>query len=234
MEAAKIHRIRLGTCNVYLIESAGSCILVDGGNRHQETRFFRHLGRMRISPNRIKLIIVTHVHFDHVGSLAKIREACKCPILVHKSERHLLESGKVVVPPGTTPLGRLISRVGKALKSHGSIGFEPVKADILVENQLNLKDFHVPGHLIHTPGHTSGSISLILENANAVVGDLVINYLPLGLGPIFPPFAENVTLLLESWRQIIEVGVKRFYPGHGKPFQAEELIEAYNHRIFLV
>ncbi|MFZ7111748.1 MAG: MBL fold metallo-hydrolase, partial [Desulfatiglandales bacterium] len=200
MDAVKIHRIRLGTCNAYVIECGDSCILFDGGNRHREAGFFRGLDRLGISPGRIRLIIVSHVHFDHVGSLAKIREVCTCPVLVHKLESRLLASGKVVVPPGATPFGRLVSGVGTVLQRRGALGFEPVQADILFEDPLELSAFHVPGRLIHTPGHTGGSISLVLENGMAVVGDLVMNYLPLGLGPVFPPFAEDVGLVLKNWK----------------------------------
>ena len=231
LKEIEIHKIRLGTCNTYLIEFGESCILVDGGNRNQFSKFIDHLEKLKIASTRIKLIIVTHVHFDHVGSLADIKRLCRCPVLVHKTERPLLESGKVVVPPGTTPIGRLLSTVGIFFQRSERIGFEPVRADVPVDDLLDLKNYGFPALLMHTPGHTSGSISLLLENGEAVVGDLVMNYLPLGRGPVFPLFAEDVSLVLKSWKKLIEAGMERLYPGHGKSLAVEGLIREHERRV---
>jgi hydroxyacylglutathione hydrolase len=66
------YRIQLGTSNTYLIQGDDGCVLVDAGNPHQEKRFFRLLGQYGLRPEDIRLIVVTHVHFDHVGSLSAI------------------------------------------------------------------------------------------------------------------------------------------------------------------
>jgi hydroxyacylglutathione hydrolase len=51
---------------------------------------------------------------------------------------------------------------------------------------MDLLEFGVDGRIVHTPGHTSGSISLLLDSGEAFVGDLAVNYLPFNIS-IFPP-----------------------------------------------
>ena len=62
----------------------------------------------------------------------------------------------------------------------------------------------------------AGSLSVLLPDGSAFVGDLAFNVFPWG-GPIFPPFADNVPRLLESWKLLLARGITTIYPGHGKP-----------------
>lgn len=75
-----------------------------------------------------------------------------------------------------------------------------------------------PGRVIHTPGHTMGSLSIVLESGEAFVGDLVMNFGFMRRGPGLPLFAEDVNLVVKSWKKLLDSGVKMIYPAHGKPF----------------
>lgn len=215
-------KINMGTGSAYLIENSGRCILVDAGNRQQERKFFAALKKHDIDPGRIGLIVISHVHYDHVGSLKAIRDACRCPVAVHEREAELLRKGTVVLPPGTTFVGRFFMALGKrALRRFPSrFSFQPVEPDIVLSNSLSLQAFGIPGAIVCTPGHTMGSVTVFLSSGEAFVGDLAMNYLPFGWGPYFPPFAENVALLLKSWKNLLEMGAKRIFPAHGAPFSA--------------
>jgi hydroxyacylglutathione hydrolase len=65
--------------------------------------------------------------------------------------------------------------------------------------------------------HTSGSVSLQLDPVEAFVGDLAVNYLPFNIS-IFPPFAEDTTQLIASWRKILRMWARIILPAHGRPF----------------
>ena len=67
---------------------------------------------MGIRPEQIRLLIMTHVHFDHAGSAAAIQRLTGCRVAVHAREAALLSSGRAVIPPGINWYGRLISRLG--------------------------------------------------------------------------------------------------------------------------
>ena len=70
-----------------------------------------------------------------------------------------------------------------------------------------------------------GSISVVLDSGDAFVGDMAMNGLPLTIGPNLPIFAEDLSALKDSWRKLIDMGVKKIYPAHGKPFSIEKLMK---------
>ena len=86
-----------------------------------------------------------------------------------------------------------------------------------------LKSLGVDGKILYTPGHSQDSISVILSNGRAFVGDVAMNFLRLtGIGH-HPIFIEDINMVHGSWQRLIEQGGKRIYPSHGKPFSAQEL-----------
>ena len=76
----QIKTIRLGITNCYLIKGEQGYILVDAGSLRKQRRFMKVMNRLKINPQDIKLIIITHAHYDHVGSLAPIKRICNCPV----------------------------------------------------------------------------------------------------------------------------------------------------------
>ncbi|MBU2549276.1 MAG: MBL fold metallo-hydrolase [Proteobacteria bacterium] len=230
-----IHTIRLGFTNTYLIEAEGGFVAVDAGSLRREKAFAWAMGRLGLAFDRVRLIVATHVHYDHVGSLSAIRNLCRCPAAVHRSEAPALASGRMAaVPAGTNPYGRFVSAVGTRVASRGWLDFPPVRADILVDGHYPLADFGLDGRLVLTRGHTAGSISLILNSGQAFIGDVAVNYLPFGLGPIMPPFADNTGRLFETWRELGEAGIRTLYPAHGLPFSIYELLAQRERRLGLV
>jgi hydroxyacylglutathione hydrolase len=236
---SRFYRIQLGTSNTYLVQGDTGCILVDAGNSHQEKRFFRLLGQYGLRPEDIRVIVVTHVHFDHVGSLSAIKAECRCPVMVHEKEHHLLKEAKLVFSRGTNLQGKgasfAASQLAKYSPSMRAFKFEPVEAEIVVSGEVSLEKFGIAGKVIPTPGHTAGSLSVLLADGQAFVGDLTANYAqhkyaPPGLGSVFPPFADDGDELLESWMKLLEAGAQTIAPGHGQTFSAEVLREEYNRR----
>ena len=221
-----ISSVRLGINNTYLVCGQSGCVLVDAGNAGRERKFQGCIDKIGIKPEDIKLIVVTHVHYDHVGSLRAIKQICGCPVAVHGAESGLLQNGEMTPPPGTNVIAAGISRISGYLPRW--FAFEPVKPDILLAGEFSLEPFGLSGSIIHTPGHTTGSCSVLLPGGEALVGDLAFNYLPLGLGPVFPPFAWDVPELLRSWQKIIDSGATVIYPGHGPPFPVHRLKWALN------
>ena len=57
---------------------------------------------------------------------------------------------------------------------------------------MSLAGYGIPGKIIYTPGHSMGSVSVLLDNGEAFVGDLAMNEFPLRLSPGLPIFAEDM------------------------------------------
>jgi glyoxylase-like metal-dependent hydrolase (beta-lactamase superfamily II) len=91
---------------------------------------------------------------------------------------------------------------------------------LLQAGRAVLVDAGAPGKAIHTPGHSAGSVSVLLDSGEAFVGDLAMNGFPLRLTPGFPIFAEDMAKLRESWQLLLAQGARMIYPAHGKPFEA--------------
>ena len=128
------------------------------------------------------------------------------------------------MPPGVTLWGKIFGAFLNILIKKVSI--KPCKVDIIIEeDDYSLSEFGIKGKIVFTPGHSPGSISVVLNSGDAFVGDLAMNGLPLTLGPNLPIFAEDMSVLENSWRKLIDLGVKKIYPAHGRPFLAKKMIK---------
>jgi hydroxyacylglutathione hydrolase len=104
------------------------------------------------------------------------------------------------------------------------IKFSGTPVDLALEDEdFSLEPYGIHGRVIHTPGHTAGSMSLLLDTGDAFVGDLAVNGLPMRIGPGMPEVAENTDAVKDGWRLLLSNGVKRIYPTHGNHFGAEVL-----------
>ncbi|MBI5593241.1 MAG: hypothetical protein HY881_22500 [Deltaproteobacteria bacterium] len=92
---------------------------------------------------------------------------------------------------------------------------------ILGDEAFSLAEFGIAGKVISTPGHSPGSVSVVLDTGDAFVGDLAMNAFPMCLSPSLPIFAENIQKVKDSWKLIFDCGAKMIYPAHGNPFSAE-------------
>jgi glyoxylase-like metal-dependent hydrolase (beta-lactamase superfamily II) len=90
-------------------------------------------------------------------------------------------------------------------------------------DDFSLEAYGIPARVIYTPGHTMGSMSVLIESGEAIVGDLAMNMKLLRLSPGMPIFAEDVSLIKPSWKKLLDLGARTIYPAHGRPFSAEVL-----------
>ena len=104
------------------------------------------------------------------------------------------------------------------LTCRGPAKAPPVKPDILIEDELDLKKFGVEGRVIHTPGHTHGSVSVILPGGEIIVGDTIMRGMLRWWQPHYPLFADDMPQLKKSIRLILRQKPTKIFSGHGGPF----------------
>ncbi len=202
---------------MYLIKDQHA-VLFDAGWRKGAARFSEHLSRYGIRPGEIKLIVLSHGDFDHVGGARELQELTGARIAIHEKDRINLEEGIFHWPQGANSWGKVSRAMLKPLIMRKG-GFPGVRADIILDdNDLTLEEFGIRGKIVYTPGHTYGSVSLLVETGDAFIGCLAHNGLPFALRPHLPIYAMDTELLRKSWSKVIHMGARTIYPGHGKPF----------------
>jgi hydroxyacylglutathione hydrolase len=219
----RILRIPMMSSNAYVVANGKQAILIDCGMKKKEKKILVALARMQLSPADIQLIILTHTHYDHAGSLKALQQITKAKVLVHKAEAACLEEGFCELPKGTMWFPKIMSAIGRALNKR--VGrYAPVAPDIAISKRFNLHPYGIDGYVLPTPGHTAGSISVVIEGNHAIVGDTLFNIFR---HSVFPAYANDQEILLKSWKKLLEIRCKHFYPGHGKPFRRERLQKTY-------
>ncbi len=208
--------ISLGFDQCYVLKGEG-IVVVDSGEPQKGAVFARTLEKEGISLQDVKLVILTHGHWDHIGSAAEIKSLTGASLAMHKAEVHWLENSLKPLPPGITVWGRIFIMLHSLFLPF--IKIPPSRVDLVIDdNGLLLADYGIPGRVVYTPGHSSGSVSVLLDTGEAFVGDLAINKFPLCISPSLPIFAEDPSEVISSWKKLIKQGASTIYPAHGKPF----------------
>jgi glyoxylase-like metal-dependent hydrolase (beta-lactamase superfamily II) len=214
--SATIYPIPLGMNQCYVIQDRGT-IMVDGGFPGKAKAFERALTKLDIKPKDIHLVILTHGHFDHVGAARYIRELTGAKIAMHRTDKEQLEKDTMTWPPGVTAWGKISRGLFKPVMS--LLRYEIPQVDVLLgDDGLSLAEYGISGRIVHTPGHSPGSVSVLLDTGDAFVGCMAQNSLPFCLGPSLPIYAEDIDQVKESWQMLVKEGARVIYPGHGKPF----------------
>ena len=97
---------------------------------------------------------------------------------------------------------------------------------MLDNNDFPLEELGIEGRIIFTPGHSPGSVSVVLNSGEAFAGCMAQNGFPFTSKPTFPIYAFDIEQLKKSWKKLLQIGVKTIYPGHGDPFPVELITES--------
>ncbi|MBP6978401.1 MAG: MBL fold metallo-hydrolase [Lentimicrobiaceae bacterium] len=220
----EIIQILSGRSNVFLLTNGEKNILIDTSVTRLWNRLQRTLDKLGI--NTINYLILTHAHFDHAANANKIRKKYNALVIIQKDEAIHLSNGDNILPKGTTIFTRpIVNILGKRLIS--IFKYEPCKYDILVDSCFDLENLGFVGYLIRTPGHTIGSMSLIVDNEVAIVGDSMFGVFKWS---VFPPFAENPEQMIQSWGKLLETNCSIFIPSHGTENSRLLVQKDYNKR----
>ena len=217
--SVEIFSKRLGLNRSYVIKADG-CIMVDTGPLGSGRAIWEWLKTLPISPQEIQLLVLTHGHADHVGSASSVKEFTGASIAMHEADKYMFETGVVVWPTAASNWGRIARPLLKPLTP--LFRFDGGQVDVVIGDAgLSLLEYGIPGRVVHTPGHTPGSVSVLLDTGEAFVGCMTHNSLPFRLGPGLPIFAEDLPRLKESWGVLLDQQVRMIYPAHGGPFPPE-------------
>lgn len=198
-------------------------IIVDTGFEGSGDKILKKLNREGIRNKDISLILLTHSHADHSGSALYLKNLLNVPVAIHKAETHDLTHGIKRPYRPTSWKGKLWLNTPLARTT-----YDRVKPDVILEDSVSLEIYGVRGRIIHTPGHTPGSISIFLDNGELIAGDLLAGGIFVG-GlmnhgiPIIPPFHEDIPLTKSSVQKVLNLNPKKIHVCHGGPLNIKKV-----------
>lgn len=229
-EATRIVRVPilpLKMVNAFVLSGPKGCVLLDAGLPGSAPKFAAVLKRMGKSFHDVKAIVITHAHVDHAGGAHELAQLCHAPILAHAAELNFLRG---VEPMTFCPTGWFGSVFVKTPAPHTP--YPAVTPDVVLRggDSLELQSYGVNAKVLHTPGHTPGSLSVLLPNGEALVGDMVASGVLLGgivalKSPKSPPFELAPLQVADTLEELILKGATRFHLGHGGPLATPEVLK---------
>jgi glyoxylase-like metal-dependent hydrolase (beta-lactamase superfamily II) len=211
--------------NVYLVVDGGQGALIDAGYADEGSLQAR-LEYLRAMPEvELAYIVLTHHHIDHASGARRLREATGARICLHRRAERILREWRENAPQDLPPAGSLEERV-RAWRQEAA----QATADRLVEDGDTIAVGGVTIEVVHTPGHTLGSICLYLREERALfTGDTVLG---LGTVAIAPPPHGDMGLYIQSLERLKGYDAALLLPGHGPPVQdvGRKLQELIDHR----
>jgi glyoxylase-like metal-dependent hydrolase (beta-lactamase superfamily II) len=207
-----VYQVSLGMVNCFIIDDDG-LTLVDTGFRGNEKKIFEALSEIGNKPEDIKQIILTHLHPDHAGSAADIQKMLQIPVFAHSIDAKLIKKGVGVREPMIRTQGFLPWLIFNLFMRNTSSTIQPV--DPITELQHDQLLPVLSGlRVIHTPGHSEGHISLLLEKEQILIaGDICGNTGGLNYSILY----EHPALAKQTLKEVAKYNFNIACFGHGNP-----------------
>ena len=230
-----INKVKLGLNNLYLFENNnGDYLLLDTGLACKEDLILNKINKVIGDYNKIKVIVITHSHSDHIGNLKLLLDKIKREdkiVIIHSNAKDIMLSGEKIIPDGFYKFSKYISKKLKA-KFSGNFqkGFENLSEEDLQNvifldfkdyEEFSLNEYGFENlKLIYTPGHSKDSISLVYNDEYLFCGDIVQNlFLKY---PLIPLFGDDIEELISSWKKVIDKAYSRIYPATSRSYILRE------------
>jgi glyoxylase-like metal-dependent hydrolase (beta-lactamase superfamily II) len=220
-----IRQVLASHFNIYLLSSGGAHVLVDTGHALQGRALIEHLEYLGVE--RIDAVLHTHTHFDHCGNTAKIAAKFGARAFAHEAEAGALRAGRSVIPRYGTmlPTRGLIRVFGSWV---GPVfNFRPCPCDAYGESEPALKSSGFNIRILPTPGHSAGSVCVLVDEELALVGDTLYGEFK---NSVMPPFADDPDELVRSWGELLNTPCTAFLPGHGRVISKNLLLRCFENR----
>jgi len=204
-EAVRVTVVNVGyrSTNYWVVSAGTARLLVDLGWPGTMGKMRANLRRMGVPLNEIRYGLATHYHIDHAGLAQELKQA-GVPLLV-------LESQVSAIPIMKTWTKSQDKYVDITMHDNVTISF--------AESRMVLERIGILGEIVHTPGHSDDSVSLLLDDGSVFTGDLTH---PAYVGE------RDAAVVTASWRLLRERGATRVYPAHGpvRSIEAESVTES--------
>jgi len=205
-----VHPIHLGFSVAFMLVGEAGPVLLDAGLAGSERLIWAALRRRGFRPAELRAVILTHSHLDHCGCVPALLRESGAVLAAHPLAAAGLRGGRFRVPQGRKALGKAMQAAfrlaGPRLQSpQAEVGF-------FLEDGAGLESLGLPARVLHTPGHSMDSLTVLLEDGRAFTGDL---FERAGRRAVPQPyFVEDDDALAESIARLRREHPRAVYTSH--------------------
>ncbi len=220
----KIIQIPLQWSNAYLL-IGDRPILVDTGSPRETAKILRAMQSANVALQDLALILHTHGHHDHCGNSWELKKLSKAPLAIHQADVSMLHEGRngELTPTRLSAWGIKLLLTGTK--------FTGVGANRIIKDEFSLTEYGVAAEVIFTPGHTVGSLSIVCQDGQAIIGDLLMGgYFGGQVQPHQPRyhyFAYDLSVVHWSLKKLLKHKPTHFYVGHGGPLEVSAVRDRF-------
>jgi glyoxylase-like metal-dependent hydrolase (beta-lactamase superfamily II) len=200
-----------GDCMTYLIDCRSELVLIDAGVNPDISKICENIKKFNLNPKDISTLFITHCHIDHIGGAASFREEYGCETIAHELDSDSIEKADP-------------KQTGAALYNQD---LYPCKIDVRLSSfGGNISVGNKTFRWLHTPGHTPGSISILLETSS---GNIL--FAQDVHGPFMHQFGSSISDWAKSMKKLLALDFDILAEGHFGIYrprdQAVEYIKSY-------
>jgi glyoxylase-like metal-dependent hydrolase (beta-lactamase superfamily II) len=209
-----LYQLPVGGTSVFVIVE-DTITVVDAGWRTSGRRVVEFVRRLGRHPQEISLIVSTHYHTDHIGGMAHVKERSGAQVAVHHAEVAYVQGhpqARLPNPFQSTVLGLLMTPVLALIQPR------PFAVDRTLRDGDRLSPLGGM-EIVHTPGHTPGSISLYFPSQGLLIAGDALQYKRQRLGLPSPLVSRDMTQARESIRKLALLDFEVLCFSHFPPIQ---------------